>query len=114
MNDFWFNILLEIGLLVILGILYYFYQRKKILDYEAEKEPLLMGYILQCSLTDRGDEPSADIDPLIEALDDYLHHRSSSSPVVLLKTFVTQGKGSPELRDVITAALKELEGDDKK
>ena len=55
MNDFWFNILIELGLLVLLGVLYYFYQKKKILQYEADKGPLVMGYVLQCCLTDRGE-----------------------------------------------------------
>ncbi len=114
MSDFWFNILLEIGLLVLLGVLYYFYQRKKILSYEADKGPLLMGYILQCCLSERGEDPSPDLDPVIEVLDDYLHHKSGSAPVAIIQHFIKQGKGSVELLAVMKEALNELEGDGKK
>jgi hypothetical protein len=114
MNDFWFNIMLEIGLLILLGVLYYFYQRKKILSYEADKGPLLMGYILQCCLSERGDTPSADLDPVIEALDDYLHNRTPTPPVVMIEYYLKSEKGTPELRDVMREALLELEGDGKK
>ena len=108
MTDLWQNILIEMGFLGILGVLYYFYQRKKILKYEGNKAPFLMGYILQCCLTDRGDEASADLDPLIEALDDFQQGKTVSPPVALLNTFVSQSKGSSELRAVIVEALKEL------
>ncbi len=108
MNDLWFNISLEIGILVLLGIAYYFYQKKKILSYEAEKEPLVMGYVLQCFLSERGDTPSNDLDPVIEALDDYLHHKVSIPPTALLQNFLNEQKGSAELREVIQAAFEEI------
>lgn len=114
MDDFWFNILIEMALLCLLGVLYYFYQKKKILKYEADKEPLVMGYVLQCCLSERGDDPSADIDPVIEALDDYLHNRSASSPKALLSMFIKNQKGTAELREVMQAALDEINGTSQK
>jgi hypothetical protein len=108
MNDLWFNISLELGILVLLGIAYYFYQKKKILSYEAEKIPLVMGYVLQCFLTERGDTPSKDLDPIIEALDDFLKNQVSNPPMALLQNFLNQKKGSEDLRDVIRSAFEEI------
>lgn len=108
MHDFWGNFLIEIGLFTLLGVLYYFYQKKKILKHEANKVPMLMGYILHSCLAERGEEPHPELDPIIEAIDDYLHNRSLTPPIVLLKQFTASDKCSPELRAVIEEGLKEL------
>lgn len=114
MNSFLLNFLLEIGLFTFLGILYYFWQRRRILQYEKNKEPLVMGYILQSCLTEKKDVDEPKLDALIHALDDYLHNRVSTPPLALLKIFSSSSECSQELRDVIVEGLKELEPDGKK
>jgi hypothetical protein len=102
------NILLELGLFVLLGVLYYFYQKRKIVHYEENKSPLIMGFILQSCLTEKSDIPEAELDSLIESLDDYLHNKSPNPPIALLKHFMSSEKCSPELRDIIREGLEEL------
>lgn len=108
MHDFWGNFFIEIGLFTLLGVLYYFYQKKKILKHEANKGPMLMGYILHSCLAERGEDAHPELDPIIEAIDDYLHNRSLTPPIVLLKQFAASTKCSTELRAVIEEGLKEL------
>lgn len=106
------NILLELALLAFLGVLYYFYQRRRILSYEHEKGPLIMGYILQSCLTERGENANPQLDTIIEALDDYLQNKISHPPKTLLKIYASSEQCSPELRSIIDEGLKEY-GDAK-
>jgi hypothetical protein len=108
MTDNWTNIAIEIALFTLLGILYYFYQKKKIIHYEENKKPAIMGYLLQACLTDKTDEKQPDLDAVIEALDDYVHGKSATPPSALLKMFASGTQCSPELRDIIHASLEEI------
>jgi hypothetical protein len=115
MNDFWKNFVLEIGLFTFLGVLYYFYQKRKIVRYEENKGPLVMGFILQSCLHDKQDLPQPELDSLIESLDDYLHNKSAHPPVALLIHYMNSQQCSTELRDIIREGLNELDlGDGKK
>lgn len=107
MDTFLGNILIELALFTLLGVLYYFYQKKKILSYEADKGPLIMGYILQSCLTERGESTNQRLDAIIESLDDYLHNTTSTPPRALLKLYAESPECSPELKDVIEEGLKE-------
>lgn len=107
------NLLYEMLLFSLLGVLYYFYQKKKILSYEENKGPLIMGYILQSCLSVRGENPDRDLDPLIESLDDYLHNKSPSPPTELLSNYAKSPQCNAELRDVILQGLEDL-NDSKK
>lgn len=112
MNDTWEKVLIEIGLFIFLGVLYYFYQRRKILQYEASKGPLVMGFILQACLSEKKDEPEPQLDTLIEAIDDYLHNRTPTPPIALLKIYLASPTCSQELKDVISEGLAELDDSD--
>jgi hypothetical protein len=115
MNNFWEDFLVEIALFSFLGVLYYFYQKRKIVHYEENKGPLVMGFILQSCLTEKKDIPEAELDSLIEALDDYLQNHSAHPPVSLLKHFMLSPACSEELSAIIREGLIELElHDDKK
>lgn len=104
------NFLLEIALFTFLGILYYFYQKRKLKQYEDNKGPIVMGFILNaCLLEKKDDRPAPALDVIIEALDDYLHNRVSHPPIVLLKKFSESRDCSSELESVITEGLKELD-----
>lgn len=109
MDNFWPGFLIEIGLFCLLGLLYYFYQKKKIIQYEANKVPLVMNYILQSCLIERGDESDPELDAIIEALDDFVQQKTSTPPVSLLKHFAQTKTCSDDLKGVILEGLKEIE-----
>jgi hypothetical protein len=104
-----FNLSLEMALFAGLGMLYYFYQKRKILRYEEEKVTYLMGLILEASLSERGNSPSDQLDPLIEAIDDFLHNRSSFPPLGLIRTCAGNTSFSEEYRRVLKESLLELD-----
>lgn len=107
------NLLYEMLLFSLLGVLYYFYQKKKILSYEENKGSLIMGYILQSCLSVRGETPDTELDPVIESLDDYLHNKTPSPPTAQLTAYANSSACNPELRDVILQGLEDL-NDSKK
>ncbi|HXH76428.1 MAG TPA: hypothetical protein VNJ08_15760 [Bacteriovoracaceae bacterium] len=108
MDSFWGNFIIEIGLFTFLGVLYYFYQKRKIIKFEENKGPMVMGYILHACLAERGESPHAELDAIIEAIDEYLHNRTPHPPTALLKHFASSEKCSPELKAVIEQAFLEL------
>lgn len=107
MDNPWINIGVEVALFTLLGVLYYFFQKRRIIREEENKGPLIMGFILQSCLTERGDTPVAELDVLIEALDDYLRNVTPTPPLALLKRFAESGTCSTELREVILEGLDE-------
>lgn len=104
------NLLYELAVLVFLGVLYYFYQKRKILSYEANKGPMIMGYILQACLAVRGENPDEQLDPVIESLDDYLLNKTATPPTALLAAYAKSPSCTTELRDVILQGLEDLNG----
>ncbi len=107
------NLLYEMLLFSLLGVLYYFYQKKKILSYEENKGPLIMGYILQSCLSVRGEKADPQLDPVIESLDDYLHNKTPTPPTALLNVYANSPACNAELRDVILQGIEDL-NDSKK
>jgi hypothetical protein len=114
MNDFWTNLFLEISLFIFLGIFYYFYQKKKIIHYENNKTPLVMGFILQSCLTEKKDLPQPQLDALIESIDDYLHNKAAHPPLALLRHFSESVDCSKELKEIIKEGIIEIEDGDRK
>lgn len=102
------NLTLEMALFAGLGILYYFYQKKRILHHEVEKTTYLMGFILEASLAERGDAPSELLDPLIEAIDDFLHNKTTTPPLGLMQICEKNSAFSEEYRSVLREGLLEL------
>jgi hypothetical protein len=102
------SILLELALLSLLGVLYYYYQKKKLLDYEKNKVPLIMGHLLQSCMVERGDHANAPLDAVIEALDDYLQNKSPQPPIALLIQFANTPECSAELKDIILEGVREV------
>ncbi|WPU66025.1 hypothetical protein [Peredibacter starrii] len=107
MFDLWGNILIEIGLFTLFGVLYYFYQKRKIMHYEANKGPIVMEMILQSCLSEKNDTAQPELDNVIEALDDYLQNKSDTPPTALLNQFAQSGSCSVELKNVIVEGLEE-------
>ncbi len=114
MDTFWQNFLLEIALFTALGILYYFYQKRRLIRYEDTKVPLVMGFVLQACLAEKTDEPQPVLDGVIEALDDYLQQRAPEPPLALLRAFLTSPECTTELREVIRESLIEAGADGEK
>lgn len=109
MDNFWFNFALEIGLFSLLGVMYYFYQKRKILKYEENKVPLVMDFLLQACLEEKKDGSQPLTDSVIEALDDFLKKKTQAPPIALLRTFAESPDCTPELRHAILEGLKELD-----
>ena len=107
------DLLYEMLLFSLLGLLYYFYQKKKILSYEENKAPLIMGYILQSCLSVRGENPDSELDPVIESLDDFLHNKTSTPPTALLTVYAGSPSCNADLREVILQGIEDL-NDSKK
>ncbi|MGE3608723.1 MAG: hypothetical protein AB7I27_03970 [Bacteriovoracaceae bacterium] len=109
MDNFWINFIFEILLFIVLGVLYYLYQKRKIGQYEQNKTPLVMGYILQCCLTEKGEDNNHELTTLIESLDDYLQNKITTPPLALLVKYSNSAHCSEELKSVIEEGLKELQ-----
>ena len=108
MNDLWFNFALEIGLFSLLGILYYFYQKRKIIRYEENKIPLIMGYILEVCLSEKQEQIEVELDQLIIEIDDYLNKKKINPPIQQLKVFSESPSCSKHLKEIIQSGLEEI------
>jgi hypothetical protein len=111
MKQFWMNFALEIGILSGLGIIYYFYQKKKLLHFEENKNQMVMTFLLNSCLSEKNDSSQPELDLLIEALDDFVNLKNSMIPVSQLESFSTCSECSEELRALILEALGELKND---
>ena len=109
MADFWMNFAIEIGFLSLLGVLYYFWQKRRIVRFEENKIPMVMSYILQACLSEKSESSQPILDSVIEALDDFLNAKSQVPPTALLKTFTASPECSPELKNLIEEGLKEID-----
>ena len=101
MANFWMNFAIEIAVLSFLSVLYYFYQKRKILQYEENKVPLVMNYILESCLSHKTDSPQPMLDTLIEQLDDFLQEKIMTPPLALLRTYADSTDCAPELKLII-------------
>lgn len=108
MDNTWGNLALELVVLTFFGLLYYLYQRRKILRFEADKVPFLMNMILETLLAERGDAIHPVYDPVIEALDDFLNQKTTTPPLPLLKGLMISERCSPELKAMIKDVLDEI------
>jgi hypothetical protein len=114
MGNDWENFLLELALFSILGILYYFYQKKKILYYEKNKNFFIMNQILESCLSEKKDHPQPELDSLIESLDDFLQKKIPLPPLSLLKNFLNSSNCPKELNEIISEGIREIERDHEK
>ena len=108
MNDIWLNFAIEIALFSFLGILYYFYQKRKIIHFEENKTPLIINYILEICLSEKSDVPEPELDHLIIELDNFISKKTTHPPFELLKVFSESPHCSARLKEVISNGLREL------
>jgi hypothetical protein len=104
----WQNFLLELGVLSFFGALYYFFQRKKILEYEHMKIPLTMQLILEACLSEKKEILQPELDELIISLDDYLKDTTKAPPFLLLKNYQDSSHCSEDLKKVIKQGFEEM------
>lgn len=110
MNNFWLNLLIELGIFSFLGFLYYLYQKRKIEQYELEKVPMTISYILQSCLSEKNEEiNNPELDSLILELDNYLQNKISSPPLQKIKEYSSSHYCSRELADIMREGLVEIE-----
>ncbi len=109
MDNFLVSFLIEMAFFGLLGLGYYFYQRRKIIQYEDQKGPIIMGYLLQAFLTEKGENDIPEMSSIIEALDDYLNNKARTPPTILLKRFLSSPECSPEMKSLIEESMSELE-----
>jgi len=114
MGNNWENLLWEIAIFFTLGILYYFYQKKKIINFETNKHSLIMNEILESCLSEKKDYPEPELDTLIESLDDFLQKRIPNPPLSLLKMYLSSSDCSKELKELISEGIIEIERDHEK
>ena len=114
MTTYWENFLWEIALFTSLGILYYFYQKRRIIDYEKNKTNLILNEILQLCLNEKNEKSQPELDQVLESLDDYLEKRISDPPLNLLKKFLYSPDCTLELRRIISEGIIEIERDHEK
>lgn len=108
-DSLWFNFALEIGFLSFLGVLYYFWQKRRIIRYEENKTPIVMNFLLQACLSEKTEDAQPELDGLIEALDDFNNKKTTIAPLALLKHFAASAECPKELSHAITQGLKEIE-----
>jgi hypothetical protein len=75
---------------------------------------MLMGLLLQSLLAERGEIENPEIDPIIEALDDYLQNKTINPPINLLTQYASSPTCGQEMKEIILEALKELNENTKK
>ncbi len=109
MDDLVLQYAIEIGFLGLLGIIYYFYEKRKLLNYEKNKIPLVANFILQACLTEKSEQPQPELDSLILTLDDFLKETNPTFPAPQLKEFAHSLSCPDELREIILEGLKELD-----
>jgi hypothetical protein len=109
MSSFWINFAVEIGFLSLLGVLYYFYQKKKIINLEENKPSMIINFILQSCLAEKTEVPQPELDSLILELDDFLNKNTPQPPFTSLKNFSKSSSCSAELKATILEGLKELD-----
>jgi hypothetical protein len=114
MNNMIQGLIWELLLLAFLGVLYYFYQKRKLISYELNKTPVIISYLLQSSLSERGEENNLELDSIIASLDDYLKNKSKTIPFKELNTYSRRKDCSPEFRQIIIDSLEELNETTKK
>lgn len=108
MTEFWENFLVEIGFLSLLGIAYYFYQKKKILTQEKNKIPDGFKYILQCALIDQDEKSNPELENLISVLDDYQKEITKDAPYDAIKKYSNSTHCSAELKQVISDFFQDI------
>ena len=109
MTEFWQNILVELIILVALGLGYYFFQRNRILRFEANKIPYLYSQMLQILLVHKDESLKQPLlDSLIIKLDDFINQTSSHDPKSEINEFMNSSECPSEIKIELSAILEQI------
>jgi hypothetical protein len=108
MNSTWINLLLELALFIILGILYYFYQKKKILADQKNLSRSFLEMTLQACLREKNHYSNEKLDQLIICIDDYLNDLHHPTPYQEMKLYLHHPDCSEELKVIMRETLQEV------
>ncbi|HLW55790.1 MAG TPA: hypothetical protein VKY27_00290 [Bacteriovoracaceae bacterium] len=91
-----------------LGLGYYFWQKRRILSFEKDKEAIVAAPLLQACLIEQEQKSFELLDNFIFALDDFLHGKTSYFPVALAKELMGSKDCPEDLSSIIEESLREI------
>lgn len=103
------TLFIELTILVALGLLYYFWQRARILRFEENKSQAVAAPLLQACLIEKDHQSFPLLEEFILALDDFLHGKSASFPSALAEQVRKDQHCPQDLAEIINESLKELD-----
>lgn len=102
------NLAIELAVLAALGLVYYFWQKRRILQFEQNKSYAVAAPLLQACLIEKDQQSFEMLESFILELDDFLHGKSGSFPTVLAEQLASNKACPHDLSEVIKESLKEL------
>lgn len=102
------TLFIELMALAVLGLGYYFWQKRRILSFEKDKEAIVAAPLLQACLIEQDLKSFKLLDNFILALDDYLHGKTNYFPVVLAKELMASRECPEDLSSIIEESLREI------
>ena len=102
------NLAIELLVLAALGLVYYFWQRRRILQFEQHKSYAVAAPLLQACLIEKDQQSFELLESFILELDDFLHGKSATFPTALAQQLANNISCPHDLSEVIKESLKEL------
>ena len=102
------NLAIELALLAALCLIYYFWQKRRIIKFEQNKSLAVAAPLLQACLIEKDQQSFEMLESFIIELDDFLHGKSASFPTVLAEQLAGHKACPHDLSEVIKESLKEL------
>lgn len=102
------NLAIELAVLAALGLIYYFWQKRRIIQFEQNKSYAVAAPLLQACLIEKDQQSFEMLESFIIELDDFLHGKSASFPTVLAEQLAGHKACPHDLSEVIKESLKEL------
>lgn len=107
------TLFIELIVLGLLGVIYYFWQKRRILNFENNKAVAVAAPLLQACLIEQDQGSFELLNHFIIALDDFIHGKSSYFPTSLAEQLIQEQQCPADLADIIKESLREI-GHDKK
>lgn len=103
------SLFIELSILIGLGLIYYFWQKRRILNFEENKAMAIAAPLLQACLIEQEHTRFTLLDTFILSLDDFLHGKTNYFPTALAQQLTLDQHCPEDLREIIKESLKELE-----
>lgn len=102
------TLFIELSVLIFLGLIYYYWQKKRILRFEENKAVTVAAPLLQACLIEQEQADFSLLSHFIVALDDFLHGKSSYFPTTLAQELIKDKQCPDDLVEIIKESLKEI------